>query len=120
MAALVRTAIGSFRIEDAVAPERLSPEHWTEHLLPPLVAVGGLPRIEVSAEEARRLGFGQSIARVVDGQLEKLAAIDAAGRLVAIVVPKGPGLLGPVVNFPDRSSSESKSTPADFVKGTLA
>ncbi len=63
MSAPVCTAIGSFRIEGAVDPERLAPENWTEHLFPPLRAVESLPRIELAAEEVAHVAAGRNIAR---------------------------------------------------------
>jgi tRNA pseudouridine55 synthase len=44
---LVRTAIGSFRLEDAVALDRVGEP------LPPAVAVAHLPHVDLDAEEAR-------------------------------------------------------------------
>ncbi len=106
MSALVRTAIGSFRIEEAVDPEQLAPENWTHRLLPPLRAVECLPQIELAAEEVAHVAAGRNIARQAAPtqdpatQSAEIAAVDPDGRLVAILVPRGPGLLGPARNLP--------------------
>ena len=79
----------------------IPPEGWTEHLLPPSRAVDLLPRIALTAEEIDRVRAGQAIPRQAPAtQSPEIAALDSAGRLVAILVPRGPGLLGPVRNLP--------------------
>ena len=101
MSGLVRTAIGSFGIDDAVDPRQLTREGWTEHLLPPSRAVDLLPRIALTAEEIDRVQAGQPIPRQAPAtDSPEVAALDSAGRLVAVLVPRGPGLLGPVRNLP--------------------
>jgi len=101
MSALVRTAIGAFRIEEAVDPHGLTRENWTGHLLPPLRAVEFLPRIELTAREIARIRAGQTIAREAPpADSREIAALDPAGRLAAILVPRGPGLVGPIRNLP--------------------
>ena len=101
MSGLVRTAIGSFGIDDAVDPRQLTREGWTEHLLPPSRAVDLLPRIALTAEEIDRVRVGQAIRRQAPAtESPEIAAMDSAGRLVAILVPRGPGLLGPARNLP--------------------
>jgi tRNA pseudouridine55 synthase len=99
MSALRRTAIGSFRAEEAVLPERLHRDNWTNHLLPPLRAVEQLPRVELSAEEIMRLRNGLTISKETTAAAE-IAAVDSAGCLVAIVGPAGSGTLRPLRNFP--------------------
>lgn len=100
MSALVRTAVGSFRIEDAVGPNELTRENWTDYLLPPLRAVDFLPRVELTAEEMAKVRLGQAIPKQAPtGDPEEVAALDTSGRLAAILVPRGPGLLGPGRNL---------------------
>jgi tRNA pseudouridine55 synthase len=141
MSALVRTAIGGFRVEDAVSPDLLTRQNWTEHLLPPLRAVESLPRIVLSAPDVARVRAGQTIshsqplrvtcphdakrrvgtfavpaesaAAPVEGMPPaaaapdppELAAVDAAGHLVAILRPRGPGLLGPTCVLPEHETA---------------
>jgi tRNA pseudouridine55 synthase len=101
MSALERTAIGSFRLEDAIDPAALTRENWPVYLLPPLRAAELLPQVCVAGSEIQAIRAGQAIAReALPPGATQWAALDAAGRLVAILVPRGPGLLGPVRNFP--------------------
>ncbi|MFH1920245.1 MAG: tRNA pseudouridine(55) synthase TruB [Planctomycetota bacterium] len=101
MSGLVRTAIGSFRIEDSVDPGHLNRQNWTDCLLPPMRAVEFLPQVELTAEEIARVRTGQAIPKPLsESQSKEFAALDTAGRLVAILVPRGPGLLGPGRNLP--------------------
>ncbi len=101
MSALVRTAVGVFTLEDSVDPDGLSGENWSRHLLPSLRAVESLPRVEPTDEESKLIRNGLAIPcqAGLDGPTEH-AAIDAAGRLIAILTPRGTGLLGPKRNFP--------------------
>lgn len=101
MSELVRTAIGSFRIEDSADPGRLNRENWRGFLMPPLRAVESLPRVELTAEELAAVRAGQAIPKAPQANDSKeFAALDMAGRLVAILVPRGAGLLGPGRNLP--------------------
>lgn len=100
MSGLVRTAIGNFRIEEALDPGSLTTENWTEHLLSPLRAVERLPRVELSTEEVARIRVGQAIPKQTPiAECGEIAAFDAAGRLVAILVARGPALWGPTRNL---------------------
>lgn len=100
MSGLVRTAIGPFPIKEAVDAQELTRENWTRHLLPPLRAVELLPRIELTAREIARISVGQTIAGEAPlADSSEIAALDPDGRLVAILVPRGPGLLGPIRNL---------------------
>lgn len=101
MSALVRTAVGGFRLEEAVDPDRLDQASWTDHLLPPLRAVERLPRIELSAQQLARVRGGQTIPRgELPPEANEIAAVDTAGRLAAILTARGKGLLGPLRNLP--------------------
>ena len=101
MSGLVRTAVGGFHIEDAVEPQLLSPDGWMQYLRPPVAAAEGLPRVDLSPEEAARVRQGQTIEKVArERDAEELAALDADGRLVAILAPRGAGRLGPTRTFP--------------------
>lgn len=101
MSQLTRTAIGSFTIEEAVALDALAPDHWTDRLLPPLRAVESLARVTLADAEVARVRSGQPIAvRPPEEHDAEIAAVSDAGRLVAILVPRGPGLWGPACNLP--------------------
>ena len=100
MSQLARTAIGGFRLEDAIEPDRLTPENWIEHLLPPLRAVERLPRIELSSAEVVRVRNGQQIPRPMGtAESNEFAAVDPAGRLVGILGPCGGDRLKPLRNL---------------------
>jgi tRNA pseudouridine55 synthase len=100
MSALVRTAIGNFRIETAVDPGKLSGENVREYLLPPVLAVRGLMSERVvSDEDAGRLVNGLPIG-LVEASGEHCAALDARGRLMAILTRRADELFAPAKNFP--------------------
>jgi tRNA pseudouridine55 synthase len=99
MSSLVRTAIGGFRIEEAVAPDALSPGRWTDFLRPALDAVDSLPRVEVASNQIARLRLGQAIDKPDDlPPGPEWAAVDPSGSLVAILVERPVGL-GPRCNI---------------------
>ncbi|MCE5267765.1 MAG: hypothetical protein LLG00_07755, partial [Planctomycetaceae bacterium] len=105
MSALVRTAIGSFRIEDAVEPQQLTTENWLGLIQPPLRAIELLPRMQLSADDARRIrnGLPINVGQVVNLASEswqvdnlphkEIAAIGPDGQLVAILTCGDPGQL---------------------------
>jgi len=101
MSALVRTSVGGFRLAEAIKPQDLTRERWADHLLPPLRAVETLPRLELSAEQIARIHHGQTISRPTRlPNAKEYAAIDPAGRLVAILTGRAAGMLGPLRNLP--------------------
>lgn len=104
MSQLIRTAIGSFRVEDAVAPDALTPEAWTEHLLPARGAVEVLPQVTLSDADVTRVRYGQNITGefICAGQQE-IAALDGSGNLIGILIPREPGLWRPAKILPDVS-----------------
>ncbi|MBI1901804.1 MAG: tRNA pseudouridine(55) synthase TruB [Planctomycetia bacterium] len=93
MSALVRTAIGDFRIEDAAEPQALTPDNLAQSLLPPRRAVSMLPAVALSAAQIVRLGHGLALSGVElppglpDGG--EAAALDEQGGLAAIVKRDG-------------------------------
>ena len=101
MSQLTRTAIGSFTVEEAAPLDALDPDHWTDHLLPPLRAVEMLPRVALTDAEIVRVRSGQAIAMQPPREDAKgVAAVSAVGQLVAILVARGSGLWGPACNLP--------------------
>jgi len=104
MSQLTRTAIGSFAIEEAVPLDALGPHNWTDHLLAPLRAVEMLPRVALTDAEIARVRCGQTVGiQPPRENAEEVAAVSAAGRLVAILVARGAGLWGPACNLPIES-----------------
>ncbi len=100
MSALVRTAIGEFRIAEAIALDQLTSATIAGHLLPPRLAVGCLPSVQLTDEEARRVVNGLPVRNRWKLDAGEMTALDDQERLVAILVPRGPDELGPVRNFP--------------------
>jgi tRNA pseudouridine55 synthase len=92
MSQLNRLAIGPFQVAEAVSLDDLSRELIESRLLSPLMGLEGLPRIEVSEEEIRRLVNGQVVNNRWASEAQEAAAVTGDGRLVAIVTPKKGGL----------------------------
>lgn len=100
MSALVRTAIGPFRVEDAVPLTDLNVGSLAGHLLPPQLGLPDLPQLTLSPEQVQRIANGQSIDAPPDCSVAEIAALDPHGTLVAILKPKDPGRLAPDRYFP--------------------
>ena len=79
---LTRTEVGAFCIESAVAIDGLDPAH---HLLDPMIALSGLPSAVASPAQAKLLANGNAIELPPDIDVEQVAVISQAGRLLAIV-----------------------------------
>jgi tRNA pseudouridine55 synthase len=90
VAALRRTAVGDFTLDEAVALGDLTPENLAGHLLPPETAVRALPRLELDEDEARRITQGQHVpadpARAMRG-LRRVYGPD--GRFLGIISASG-------------------------------
>jgi tRNA pseudouridine55 synthase len=119
MSALERTAIGGFRVEDAIDVTTLNRDNFVDHLLPPRMAVAHLDTITLTATEQSRISNGQFIDRPefdaqmlpltralsprrgseAAGDSSEFAALDDCGNLVAILRRRTDGQLGPVRNF---------------------
>ncbi len=103
MSSLVRTAIGRFRIEDAVRADQLTRENLDEFLLPAQLAVVDLmPSVEVSPAAIARLANGLAI-EVPTASAQTCAALDAAGKLIAILTRRTDGQFAPSKFFPTGS-----------------
>jgi len=101
MSQLTRTAIGDFTIEQSVTLDSLRPDNWLDHLLPPLRAVERLPRVVLTDAEVARVQHGQIIPIQPSHEVSaEIAAVNAAGQLVAILAFRGPGSWGPACNLP--------------------
>ncbi len=98
MAALTRTAVGSFRIDGACALDELTGQTLPERILPALAAVESLPTVSLADEEAARIKNGLAVEKSAPPG-EEFAAVDGSGRLVAILVRRPDGRLGPSRNF---------------------
>jgi tRNA pseudouridine55 synthase len=92
MSALVRTSIGPFHLASAVRPEDVRADNAESLLLPSLVAIGELQRIDISQLQVDRLSatgvlFDLSLSAGDFPPGAELAAIAPDGRLFAILTP---------------------------------
>ena len=99
MTALVRTAIGSFNLEMARDPSQLTRDNVDDWLLPLRRAVQEMPALSLNAGEMDYVLNGRSISQPLPEGAEEVAALDAEGRLVAILVQRKDGI-GPNCTFP--------------------
>jgi len=84
LAELRRTRVGAFRLEDAVAPERVTPGDVRDGA----ALVADLPRRELSAEERAAVVHGRSIPGCPPDSRHPVALF-AGGALVAVAEPVG-------------------------------
>lgn len=85
LAGLRRTAVGPFRVEDAIdleTLERLSPEQRDARLEPVDVLVQHLPEVVLDGAVARRFANGQAVP--VGGRAEGRRRVYAAGRFLGV------------------------------------
>jgi tRNA pseudouridine55 synthase len=99
MSALVRTAVGEFRIEDALPPEVLRTEKLADQMRPAQLAVPAAPTVALSESEVTLIANGRTIERRLETD-ETVAAVDSTGRLVALLRNRGLNCWGPLRNFP--------------------
>jgi tRNA pseudouridine55 synthase len=99
MSALVRTAVGDFRLADACPLNELSAETLSQRILSARRAVSMLPQVELADEELALCRHGLALADRFGQGADELAAFDRHGELAAILVPRGTGHLGPSRNF---------------------
>ncbi|GAB6164330.1 tRNA pseudouridine(55) synthase TruB [Thermostilla marina] len=110
MSSLVRSAVGPFRIEDALAPEEINYENWQEVLLPPREAVPHLPTVHMTAEQVDTIYRGQPIAAEAitpprftlppeAEQPSEFAGLDPEGNLVSILRKDAEGRFWPKRNL---------------------
>jgi tRNA pseudouridine55 synthase len=98
MSALRREAIGPFDSGDSQPAGDLTLPILEVRLLSPILALGEMPRVVVSAEDQQRLACGQSIPGPMPATNE-IAAVTADGRLAAVLEPDGRGTWKPAKNF---------------------
>jgi tRNA pseudouridine55 synthase len=105
MSALVRTAVGEFRVEDATPARGMTMERLRESLLSPLAALPAMPRLVLTAQQSFEVKHGGLIKiehlpeelRVRGA--EEIAAVDEHGILIALLKEARPGWLKPSPNF---------------------
>ncbi|MEX0585034.1 MAG: tRNA pseudouridine(55) synthase TruB, partial [Pirellulales bacterium] len=103
MSELVRTAVGGFSQQEARPIDQLSVATLSAWLLPPVEALGSMPRMVLVDSILERVGRGQEIQIDLANE-RRVAAMDASGHLRAIVERKDDGAWWPVVNFPAGAS----------------
>jgi tRNA pseudouridine55 synthase len=93
---LERTAVGQFRLDQAIALhalEALSPAARRDRLLPPETLVGDRPRLSIETEAAARFRQGQAIA--VDHPGGGVAVFDREGSFLGVGEIDASGALRP-------------------------
>lgn len=86
MSALVRTAVGGFTIESALALNELEEATLASRLVAPEDGLLGLDRITLDAADVALILAGREITRAATpNESSELAALDEQGRLVAIL-----------------------------------
>lgn len=85
--ALRRTHVGGLSVDDAIAPDDVRPGEGRD----PAEGLAGMPRLDVSADEAGELGHGRPVRRVADGEV----ALLHEGHLVALGRGTGDGWVRP-------------------------
>ena len=95
MSALERTAVGHFKVEDAVPLDDLTADTWRERLLPATAAVAGLPTVSLGPDELQRLAHGHPL----DAALASTLQLEPDQEVAAIYGPhtKQPGELAAVL-----------------------
>lgn len=96
MSQLVRTSIGIFQLEQALAIENLTRDQLDTALQSPVTAVDRLPKLRLTADHIEQLRFGRLIPSDINSEC---AGIDAQGTLIAILKPAESGMLRPHINF---------------------
>lgn len=98
LAALRRTGVGGFRVEDAVSLESLEAEGIDaarKRLLPPEALVAALARLDATQEEARRFAHGQAIAHPAPVDAE-IAVFAPGGRFLGVGRVQAASALAPL------------------------
>ncbi len=101
MSALQRTAIGSFGLADSHAMSDLTPDSLRAWLLPAHKGVEHLPSVILGDEHVVELSHGRFIPGTLPEGANVAAALDQAGRLVALLTPRSDGWLKPLRYFGD-------------------
>ena len=100
MTGLVRTAIGSNKIEDAIDSAEIDSDLMVqEHLLPPIMAFPDHMKVEVDSATIRRIRDGCALPESTGNAAPEIVAVSANGLVVAFMSLK-PGLgYTPSINF---------------------
>jgi len=98
LCALRRTAVGPFRLDDAVGLERLErePDALRATLLPPEALVAGLPRHEAPEGDAERFLHGQPIAGNGAAEGSEVALFGPEKRFLGVGLAQAGGRIAPL------------------------
>jgi len=88
MSALIRTAVGPFKLADAISPDNVTRESLASQLKPARAAVSHLSAVPLDHVEVTELIHGRPIRRPITGLTPELAALDPRGELVAILTSR--------------------------------
>jgi tRNA pseudouridine55 synthase len=102
MSALVRTAIGSFRVENSIDVSKVNRSNLADYQLPARRAVDHLPAIVLNTDDQQRIASGQPIAcpAAIDASdTSEFAAVDDGGNLTGILCCRADGMLWPARNL---------------------
>lgn len=120
MSALVRTAVGAFRREEAVTPRELTLESLSAYLLPAVRAVPHLTPVSLSNAEIARLARGLFVAAppAQPAETTELAGLNDQGRLVCLLRRRGDETFGATRNFVAADTLDTdESPPRDAAEG---
>ncbi len=98
MSALTRTAIGPFRLEDAVASDQLD-DDWTRHVLPAQAGFPDTPQVAADDDMIQGLRHGRPVS--LDHAATRVLAVTANGELAAILdrPDQSDGLWRAIINW---------------------
>ena len=99
MSALVRTAIGSFTIEQACPFDQLTAETLATCLLPPIRAIDHFPSLTLSPEQVEDMAHGRTVRGTVSTESQFAAALDDQGQLLGLLRALQPGVWQPHRNL---------------------
>ncbi|HPD40665.1 MAG TPA: tRNA pseudouridine(55) synthase TruB, partial [Anaerolineae bacterium] len=104
VAALTRTVVGPFRLEDSLTLEEVAAlaaaGRLTEALLPPERALMALPSVTLTPEMEVAARYGQSFDLPAAPAAPEVRAHDGQGRLVAVLIPTEEGRWRPTLVLP--------------------
>jgi tRNA pseudouridine55 synthase len=90
LAGLVRTASGSFTIEDSISlDDTLNHSDWDTHLTPPHTALSTYPSIMLEDYQLQELRFGRGIPVLEPNLVDPIMAYDASYHLIAVLHTDG-------------------------------
>jgi tRNA U55 pseudouridine synthase TruB len=84
--------VGDFRIEQSIDVETLSKESISQHLIPPLKAMAGLPSVRIDDAQRKRLSHGLAIPNSLAQKEGEVVAVNDQDHLVAVLTVTDQGL----------------------------